>query len=166
MDRAAFWTVIDDARSCAEDDRAFMTRLGVRLRTLSPQELTQFQTHFDEVHDGSHTLGLWGAAYIANGGCSNDAFDYFRAWLIGQGQETFERVMADPDSLVEVSGDTRNDHDLEELMYIAERIYKEKTGGAAMEYAPISYRELGEDWDFEDKEEMKRRYPKLVTRYW
>ncbi len=60
MDRAAFWTVIDDARSCAEDDRAFMTRLGVRLRTLSPQELTQFQTHFDEVHCKRPVARSWG----------------------------------------------------------------------------------------------------------
>lgn len=84
-----------------------MDRLEARLRTLSPQELTQFQTRFEAIHDGSHTLELWGAAYIVNGGCSNDGFDYFRAGLIAQGQRTFERVIAAPDTLVEVSADDR-----------------------------------------------------------
>ena len=163
MDRAGFWAIVDDARSGAEDDEAFMDRVGARLRTLPPEELAQFQTHFEEVHRGSHTLELWGAAYIVNGGCSNDGFDYFRAWLIAQGRRTFERVTAVPDTLVEVSGD--DDCDLEEFMSIAVCIHEEKTGGATMAFARISYPDLGEDWDFEDKEEMKRRYPRLVARY-
>jgi hypothetical protein len=41
----------------------------------------------------------WGAAYLANGGCSDDGFDYFRGWLIGQGRKVYETVLADPDSL-------------------------------------------------------------------
>jgi uncharacterized protein DUF4240 len=165
MDRAGFWTIVDDARSGAQDDKAFMDRIGARLRTLSPQELTQFQTHFEDLHRGSHALELWGAAYIVNGGCSNDGFDYFRAWLIAQGRHSFERVMAAPDTLVEMSGD--DVCDLEAFISIAVRIYEETTGGAEMPYPPITYRELGnEDWDFDDREEMKRRYPRLVARYW
>ncbi len=30
---------------------------------------------------------LWGAAWVLLGGASDDAFDYFRCWLIGQGRE-------------------------------------------------------------------------------
>jgi hypothetical protein len=33
----------------------------------------------------------WGAAYLANGGCSDDGFDYFRGWLIGQGRKCTRR---------------------------------------------------------------------------
>jgi hypothetical protein len=164
MDRAGFWAIIDNARSGAEGEEAFLDRVEARLRTLSPEELTQFEAHFEEIHGDSHTLELWGAAYIVKGGCSNDGFDYFRAWLIAQGQRTFERAMADPDTLVEVSGD--GDRDLEMFMYSAGRIYKEKTGGAEIPYPPVTYRELGEDWDFDDKDEMKRRYPRLMARYW
>jgi hypothetical protein len=43
MDRAGFWTIIDDARSGAEDDSAFLDRLRARLRTLPTEELPQFQ---------------------------------------------------------------------------------------------------------------------------
>ncbi|MER7341367.1 DUF4240 domain-containing protein [Streptomyces sp. NPDC000075] len=37
-----------------------------------------------------------GTAHGANGGCSDDGFDYFCGWLITQGPEAFERVVADP----------------------------------------------------------------------
>ena len=161
MDRAGFWTIIDDARSGAEDDEAFMGRLAARLRTLLPQDLMQFQTQFEEVHAGSYGAELWGAAYLVNGGCSDDRFEYFRAGLIARGRRTFDRVKADPDALAEVNGDC----DLEELMYIAASIYEEKTGGETMPRAGISYPDLGEGWDFEDEAEMKRRYPRLVARY-
>ena len=38
---------------------------------------------------------LWDAAYLINGGCSDDGFDYFRGWLVDQGRETFERCLAE-----------------------------------------------------------------------
>ncbi|WP_439145547.1 DUF4240 domain-containing protein [Streptomyces virginiae] len=50
----------------------------------------------------SYSNPLWAAAYLANGGCSDDGFDYFRGWLIAQGCEVFERVVADPDALAEL----------------------------------------------------------------
>lgn len=161
MDRAAFWTIIDDVRPAAENDEAFMGRLAARLRTLTLQDLTQFQRHFDELLAGSYTLELWGAAYFVNDGCGDDAFEYFRAWLIAQGQHTFERVSADPDTLVEVNSVS----ELQDMLAIAFRIYEEKTGGQTMPCAQIAYPDLGDDWDFEDEEELKRRYPRLTARY-
>jgi len=44
----------------------------------------------------SYRVDLWGAAYLINGGCSDDAFEYFRGWLIVQGRGTYERIVADP----------------------------------------------------------------------
>lgn len=40
----------------------------------------------------SYRNPLWAAAYVINGGCSDDGFDYFRGWLIVQGHEVYERV--------------------------------------------------------------------------
>jgi hypothetical protein len=46
----------------------------------------------------SSRSSLWAAAYVINGGCSDDGFDYFRAWLMLQGQGTFGQAVADLDS--------------------------------------------------------------------
>jgi hypothetical protein len=42
------------------------------------------------------------AAHPSDGGRSDDCFDYFRGWLIAQGREVLEHVVADPDALAEL----------------------------------------------------------------
>ncbi len=34
---------------------------------------------------------------VVNGGCSDDGFEYFRGWLIGQGGAYFEAALKDPE---------------------------------------------------------------------
>ena len=46
---------------------------------------------------------LWPAAYVINGGCSDDGFDFFRGRLMLQGRETFRQAVADPDSLADLA---------------------------------------------------------------
>lgn len=61
---------------------------------------------YDRIHyelmAESYRWELWGAAYLINGGCSDDGFDYFRGWLLGQGRATWQAALADPDSLASV----------------------------------------------------------------
>ncbi|MFE0491889.1 DUF4240 domain-containing protein [Streptomyces griseoaurantiacus] len=47
----------------------------------------------------SCTLPLRAAAHLVSGGCSDDGFDYYRGWLIAQGREVFETMVAGPDAL-------------------------------------------------------------------
>jgi hypothetical protein len=49
----------------------------------------------------SYRWDLWGAAYLINGGCSDDGFDYFRGWLLSQGRAIWQATLADPDSLAD-----------------------------------------------------------------
>ena len=49
----------------------------------------------------SYQSRLWGTTYVLMGGCSDDAFDYFRGWLIGQGEEIYYKVMKDPEFLAD-----------------------------------------------------------------
>jgi Protein of unknown function (DUF4240) len=37
----------------------------------------------------SYDWNLWGAVYLMQGGCSDDAFDYFRGWLVMQGRSSW-----------------------------------------------------------------------------
>lgn len=50
-----------------------------------------------------------GAAYVLMGGCSDDAFDYFGGWLIGQGEEIYNKVMENPEFLAEYINDDNLD---------------------------------------------------------
>ena len=55
-----------------------------------------FHNHVWDLLVESYHWDLWAVAYIINGGCSDDGFLYFRAWLIGNGKERFEAAMANP----------------------------------------------------------------------
>lgn len=121
----------------------------------------------------SYTNPLWVAAYIANGGCSDDGFDYFRGWLIAQGREAFERVVADPDALAElpiVQASAANGVDLEgeDMLGISWNAHISATGDQLPPSSPtIRYRELDPTWnfDFDEHDEMTRRLPRLAALY-
>lgn len=161
MDRTGFWKLISSAREGAEDDGAFQERMGALLSQLGPDDLVRYEQEFDQLHALSCAWPLWGAAYLINGGCSDDGFEYFRAWLIAQGREVFERALSDPDSLAEVA---TSDDELEDFWYLAPQNYRERTGKETPR-AQVDRPELGEQWDFDDADEMERRYPKLFAMF-
>jgi hypothetical protein len=95
MDRDGFWELIELASS-PED-------LHRRLAELPEAEFADFEVHHEQVFVDSYDWSLWGAAYIIDGGCSDDGFDYFRAYLISLGRAVFDDALANPDSLAAVS---------------------------------------------------------------
>jgi hypothetical protein len=81
----------------------------------------------------SYRGDLWAATYMINGGASDDGFDYFRGWLIAQGRQVFERVVADPDSQAErptvrAAAATHDELECEEILGIAWNAHLEATG--------------------------------------
>ena len=96
MDTDGFWDLIEASRhgdqGCEEQTRI----LTALLAQLEPEGIVSFQRHFAERRRESYRWDLWAVAYIVNGGCSDDCFDYFRGWLIAQGREYFETALASP----------------------------------------------------------------------
>jgi hypothetical protein len=107
MDAARFWALIDESRELAEGEDAASRadsqaeHLTELLKQRSTPEIEDFERLFMELMNESYRWDLWGAAYVIHGGCSDDGFDYFRAWVISQGQDAFRRVLADPEALLE-----------------------------------------------------------------
>jgi hypothetical protein len=122
----------------------------------------------------SYTNPLWAAAYLINGGCSDDGFEYFRGWLIAQGRVTFERIVANPDALAELpfvyaSATEGLDLDGEEVLNIAWNAHITATGEQLpVDAFTIRYPELDPAWnfDFDNRDEMARRLPRLAALYW
>jgi hypothetical protein len=52
-------------------------------------EIRRFDYELETATPQVYGWPLWGPAYIMNGGCSDDGFDYFLGWLVGQGREVF-----------------------------------------------------------------------------
>jgi hypothetical protein len=162
MTRDDFWALIDGSQS-SDDlyEQAEVIQTVLSKRTVA--DIIAFQRHIADLLASSYTWKLWGAAYLINGGCSDDGFDYFRGWLISQGQSVFNQALADPDFLADVP-DLEEEVEFEEILYAAQSVHESITGNELPDI-PINNPELGEGWDFDNDAEMKERYPKLFAKF-
>ncbi|GAA2264169.1 hypothetical protein GCM10010145_40200 [Streptomyces ruber] len=170
MDETEFWELVDSTREAAEGDPEEHADLLVeRLVQLDPDAVLDFARHFEWRYNRAYTWELWGAAAVLLGGASDDAFDYFRCWLIGQGREVFEGAVHDPDSLAALLSDFDEelDGDGEELGYAADEAYEQLTGTVAPDLgvSPAGPEPAGTPLDFEDDAALAERYPRLWARF-
>ncbi|MGR6916638.1 DUF4240 domain-containing protein [[Actinomadura] parvosata] len=174
MDTTRYWQLVEDARAGAKDEWEVAARLSERLSALPPAEIIAAQQAFWDLMTASYRAPLWGAAYMINGGCSDDGFDYFRGWLVTQGREVFEQVVAGPDSLAglpviqEAAADRAEKH-CEAMLGAAYNAYRAATGEEPPHGSyTIRYPALDPDWGFdfeEQRDELSRRLPRLAALY-
>ncbi|MEU1077720.1 MULTISPECIES: DUF4240 domain-containing protein [unclassified Streptomyces] len=170
MDETEFWELIDSTRADAEGDPEDHAELLVeRLLQLDPESVLDFARHFEARYNRAYVWDLWGAAAVLLGGASDDAFDYFRCWLIGQGREVFEGALHDPDRLAELleDFDEEIDGDGEDLGYAADEAYEQLTGvtAPALGISPQPAEPLGTALDLEDEDALAERFPRLWERF-
>jgi hypothetical protein len=174
MDMQQFWKLIEDARRQVPDradGEQVAARAAALLSACPREEIVAAGQVLQELMAKSYRTPLWAAAYVINGGCSDDGFDYFRGWLIVQGREVFEHLVADPDALADlpvIGAHAPGEACLEceDTLYIASRAHRAATGEELPPHSiPIPYRELDPAWDFDfdDRTEMERRLPRLAT---
>jgi len=160
MNEQEFWAIIEGTKVGDLEQDGQETNLHSLLSELSLTEIVAFDRIFDELRQRSYSWDLWGAAYILNGGCSDDGFEYFQRALIAEGREKYERALADPESLVEWA---EPDFEFEGIYYVASDVYKEKSGGEAMPRHNLEWTgPSGETWD---EAELETRFPKLTERF-
>ncbi|MFF6874601.1 MULTISPECIES: DUF4240 domain-containing protein [unclassified Streptomyces] len=170
MDETEFWELVDDTREAAEGDPEEQADLLVeRLTQKDPDSVLDFARHFESRYNRAYRWDLWGAAWVLLDGASDDAFDFFRCWLIGQGRHVFEGAVHDPDSLAELLDDFDEeiDGDGEELGYAADEAYEQLTGVVAPDpgIAPAPPEPEGTPLDFENEGLLAERYPRLWERF-
>ena len=73
------------------------------LSAMPVEDVLEFDRIFGELYWDAYHWDLWAAAYIIEGGCSDDGFMDFRSWLISMGREVYKAAMADAESLAEVA---------------------------------------------------------------
>jgi hypothetical protein len=187
MDRETFWSIVETARERAgagaddrgpEDDPLPGALTDLLVERLTADEMLAFVDVAGDLADDAYAWPLWAAAYLVEGGCSDDGFMDFRDGLVLAGRATFERAVADPDSLAEhpvvaamgdggsawfgyesldsLVGDawSRATGEDDEAYYAA----RERTSSGHARSEPT-----GEDWDFDDDEENARRLPRLTA---
>jgi Protein of unknown function (DUF4240) len=159
-----FWQIIEDAKGkSGGNSEAEASLITNALIECSPSEILSFDALLDELRFRAFHWDVWAAAYIINGGCSEDCFEYFRCWLIAQGRSVFENALKDPDSLADVLAGDEEDAECEDMLYVAIHAYEARSG----EEKPLStraYPEIqGVPWT---EDNVDTRCPRLASLFW
>ena len=170
--QADFWNLIERAKTNSEDVESQVELLTEYLSQRLVDDIFEFKRIIDQLYTKSYLPNLWGAAYLMNGGCSKEGFEHFRGWLIAKGREVFQSALENPDNLSKyVREDDYNfgEYESEGMMYVAVKAFIAKTGGTMDDFndklSPNPYPEIQLDWDFDDDDELKQRYPKLFKKF-
>ncbi len=168
MNEDQFWALIDVAHGGSPGDlEGRAERLGAAHGELGADDIQSFQNLFDALMDRAYTWELWGAAYILGGGCSDDGFTDFRAWLTSLGRDRYERAIAAPDSMAEhgFGLDDEADFFFEEFAYVPADVLEARHGRELADRAsPHPMEPAGDRWD-EDGDDLERRFPRLWDKY-
>jgi hypothetical protein len=169
-----FWEHIHVTK--CEPPRLHAKALTERLATLPTGEILDFDHWWDLLHREADDWTLWGAAYLMNGGCSDDGFHYFRDWLLLQGRDFYRAAVADPDSLANIADPNRDERLGCECRpgwyawFQNTKTAQDEAGYNALLAAlearhpsKPSGRGWGEQWDFHDREQVRLRLPRLAA---
>ncbi|MAN27666.1 MULTISPECIES: DUF4240 domain-containing protein [Mesonia] len=161
MEEENFWKIIETTKSKSSGNyNKQQCELEKELQKLTAIEVLEFDNKFRTLRGEVYRWDFWAAAYIINGGCSDDCFSDFRAWLIGQGKLVFENAVQDIETLVML--DDTNEGDWEGLSYIPTEVYEQKTGAPIPQGIQENLEIFGKEWE---ESELPNRYPKLWGKF-
>ena len=169
MDKERFWELIKESHQASKGDPRKQAKYVTKeLARLGESEILAYQAILDDLIDDAYIAELWDIAGIMAGGwgCSEDGFTDFRAWLIGQGKNVFEKALVDPESLVEIVA-VGQETQSEALLYVAVNAYELSTGKDAdsMPKRAKSIPELG-GVILKDEDLLFAEYPKATEKFW
>lgn len=81
MNEDQFWALIAKSHEKSSECEGQAEELTRLLALQTAVEIQLFDNIFSTKIETAYRWDLWGAAYIINGGCSDDGFEYFRCWL-------------------------------------------------------------------------------------
>ena len=157
INETIFWELIEQSRKETEDKLEFIDLLTHKLSAFKPTEIKRFQKLLLTFYNQLNHWDNWALAYIIRRGCGNDAFDYFRLWVVSKGKTAFEAIRDFDISKFEKIFNLE-DPQLEELMYVAENIYEENTGEYMKELRVKNQKIKGKSFE---EEKICFQYPEL-----
>ncbi|MCB2102937.1 MAG: DUF4240 domain-containing protein [Rhodobacterales bacterium] len=165
MDKDTFWALIQAAHDQSGGDMDRKDELiRATVAALPKDDAIAFYRQFRLAMAEAYAWPLWAAAYLVNGGCSDDCFTDFRSSLISRGRAVFESALADPDSLADLPYDEEAwFHEGFEYAILegTEAVAGERTLDDALHPDNPS----GGPWDEDDLDYYKTNLPRLWARH-
>lgn len=175
MTEDQFWTLLETAHLKGDDPEEQLEWLVGKLAKKPVHEIVGFDFHFNQQYAKSYTSDLWAAAFIIMGGCSDDSFDYFRAWLMFLGKEPYEGALQNTESILPYVERMEEDvPEFEDFLYCASMAFEEKNGLDQDDYLDLYWKVSGDvyvqpemefDWSEDDEEGLRKKFPLLWNIY-
>jgi hypothetical protein len=168
MDEDHYWAMIDESIKNSHDGESQRENLITQLEQLEPEEIIKFRLKTDKLLYDTYTSEMWCAAYLLNGGCSDDGFEYFRLWLVLRGKDVYEAAKENPDWLVTQLDEGREAGFFEDLWYVADYAFDRRTMKKLHEWVDEDFEFNEEDypqiefnWSEDDPASMQKVCPNL-----
>ena len=168
MDEDQYWRMIETSLKNSHDGDSQRENLIMQLEHLDPVDIIRFRLRTDKLLYDTYTSEMWCAAYLLNGGCSDDGFEYFRLWLVSRGKDVYEAAKENPDWLVTQLDEDTEVGFFEDLWYVADYAFDQRTMNKLHEwvdesfkYNEANYPQMNFNWSEDDPESMKKICPNL-----
>jgi Protein of unknown function (DUF4240) len=165
MTMEQFWQMIEQSKAASLKGEPQIATLEKALCALPPKDIVAFEGNCWDLLSLSYKREIWAVATIIQPSCTHGSFDAARAWIVLDGKEFFDQVMAKPERLAERAprGSVPWIPDGEMLLRLVPRIYR-NIMGEDLPTLPrkVPYVLKGQRWTEFDLPEM---YPELWKRY-
>lgn len=139
------------------------------LNTLSPEQLIAFENHLAAQKQRAFCFPVLMANFILQSYINDDIFEDFRLWLISFGQERFEAILQQADTLADFSNvqDPIEDITGEGLVFAAREAYEKQTGrdDFLKQIQAVPDPEINYPWP-ENVQQLEAMLPRLFAKYW
>ena len=164
-----YWLIIGRSlrkTKSMEDQRLKLVKL---LGKLKCEEIIGFHLRTEQLLKDSHHEDLLCAAHLIEGGVYENAFEFFRCWLISRGQQVFKKALQNPDSLIAVLDDVE-DHSFEAFYHIPEEVFMQATGKSMNDFIAAQIKDAGIEelhlsWSPNNPDSMRHICPELFRKY-
>jgi hypothetical protein len=171
MTEDIFWQLIDKAKKAGKGDFGeACEKLTSLLKKQKVDDIVSFENILNKKIKAATTYEMLLACFIVNSYISDDTFENFCAWLIGQGKSDYELAIAEPNHFCNLldKGDKSN-QDGEYLTTVAVEAFEEKT-----EKDGDDFFDMLEDFEEPgikrlttiDIEEYRNALPLLFDKFW
>lgn len=172
MDEDQFWNIIEKSLNNSKNQESQEKFLINELRKLPLEKIIGFRLRTDKLLYDTYNSEMWCAAYIMNGGCSDDSFEYFRCWLISRGKGTYQKAKGNPDTLITEVVTGQDYYEFELFWYVALEAFERNTGKNLYDFIDYDnfttregkYPDFEFTWAEDNPETMKAICPKLFEK--
>lgn len=175
MTEQQFWDIIDQSRKGVNTN--FETQC-VNITELLLDTSTDAIIAFEEILraqiEKANTWPVMAACFVVCSFMSDDTYEDFRAWLVGQGKANFDKILRDPNEICNlITPGQVKDMSGEHLLFAAVNAYMEVIDSDNEEdeiafYEKINHpeeKEIEQKWP-ESKNDYRKMFPKLFDTFW